>query len=211
MFQTTLIFLSFALIHSIMIAGWFRNLCVRVFGETFMKAWYRFIFVLVSFVVVTIAGLLIIDIPDRPLWTAPPVLRWTMHAVQICAAFFFMLTFRILDAGEFLGIRQVIRYLRRGETAGNIEGLTERELVTTGVYGIVRHPMYVAGIVLLTCNPHVTMNSLAITVLGCLYFLFGMFIEERRFVKIFGDQYREYMQKVPRMVPRITWGQRKDG
>jgi len=30
-----------------------------------------------------------------------------------------------------------------------------------------------------------------------------MFIEEQRFLKIFGDQYREYMKKVPRMVPRL--------
>jgi protein-S-isoprenylcysteine O-methyltransferase Ste14 len=46
-------------------------------------------------------------------------------------------------------------------------------------------------------------NGLTITVLADLYFIFGMFIEERRFLKIFGEQYREYMKQVPRMVPRI--------
>jgi len=31
-----------------------------------------------------------------------------------------------------------------------------------------------------------------------------MFIEERRFLRIFGDRYREYMKRVPRMLPRIV-------
>ena len=37
--------------------------------------------------------------------------------------------------------------------------------------------------------PRLTVNRLAITALADLYFVFGMFVEERRFVKIFGDQY----------------------
>jgi protein-S-isoprenylcysteine O-methyltransferase Ste14 len=61
----------------------------------------------------------------------------------------------------------------------------------------------VAGLIIFTFSPYITVNGLVITVLADLYFIFGMFIEERRFIRIFGDQYREYMKKVPRMVPRI--------
>jgi len=71
------------------------------------------------------------------------------------------------------------------------------------VYGIVRHPLYVAGLIIFTFSPNFTVNGLTITVLADLYFIFGMFIEERRFLKIFGEQYREYMTKVPRMLPRL--------
>jgi protein-S-isoprenylcysteine O-methyltransferase Ste14 len=110
-----------------------------------------------------------------------------------------------------MGVRQVWRWLVRREVAGNVEGLTQKELVTTGVYGIVRHPMYLAGILVFTLNPHITVNSLTITVLADLYFLFGMFIEERRFIRIFGDQYREYMKRVPRLIPRLFPVERRRG
>jgi protein-S-isoprenylcysteine O-methyltransferase Ste14 len=113
------------------------------------------------------------------------------------------MAFQHLDGLEFLGLRQVWRYLTRREIAGNIDGLTQKDLVTTGVYGIVRHPLYAAGMVFVTFNPHVTVNGLTFTVLADLYFLFGMLIEERRFLHIFGERYREYMKQVPRMVPRI--------
>ena len=63
--------------------------------------------------------------------------------------------------------------------------------------------MYAAGIVVVTANPHVTANGLTFAVLADLYFMWGALIEERRFLKIFGDRYREYRKKVPRLMPRL--------
>jgi hypothetical protein len=197
------IFLSFALIHSITVAQWFKARCRRAFGDAFMRVWYRFLYTGVSVVTATGAIYLIHQVPDRVLWQGPLWFRLAMHAIQIAGIVFGAQAFQYLDKWEFMGFRQVWRYMMKGEIAGNSEGLTEKELVMTGVYGIVRHPLYVAGIIIFTFSPRMTVNNLIITVLADLYFIFGMFIEERRFLKIFGDQYREYMEKVPRMVPRI--------
>jgi protein-S-isoprenylcysteine O-methyltransferase Ste14 len=203
MIPIILIFLAFALIHSITVTMWFKDLCRRAFGETFMRVWYRFLYTSISAITTFAAVYFISQVPDRVLWQGPLWFRLIMHAVQIAGVVFGVQAFKYLDKWEFLGFRQVWRYLARNEIAGSLEGLTQKELVTTGVYGIVRHPLYVAGIIIFTFSPHITVNGLTITVLADLYFLFGMFIEERRFVKIFGDQYREYMKRVPRMVPRI--------
>lgn len=208
MITITIIFLSFALIHSITVARWFKELCTRSFGETFMRVWYRFLYTAVSGVTAAIAVYFIAQAPDRVLWTAPSWLRWLLQGIQIAGFVFGVQAFQYLDKWEFMGFRQVWRYLAKGEAAGNVEGLTDRELVTTGVYGIVRHPLYVAGLIIFTFSPNITVNGLTITVLADLYFIFGMFIEERRFLTIFGDQYREYMKKVPRMVPRVFFSQR---
>ena len=208
MIPIILIFFVFALIHSITVASWFKDLCRRVFGETFMRVWYRFLFTSVSAITTFAAVYLIGRVPDRILWEGPLWFRLIMHAIQIAGIVFGMQVFRYLDKWEFLGFRQVGRYLSRKEVVGSLEGLTQKELVTTGVYGIVRHPLYVASIIIFTFSPNITVNGLTITVLADLYFLFGMFIEERRFLTIFGDQYREYMTKVPRMVPHI-FGQRR--
>jgi len=196
-------FLVFAVIHSITVARWFKELCARTFGETFMRVWYRFLYTMVSSVTAAVAVYFILHVPDRVLWTPPSWLRWLLHAVQAAGFLFGAQAFQYLDKWEFMGFRQVWRYLAKGEIAGNQEGLTDRELVITGVYGIVRHPLYVAGLIIFTFSPNFTVNGLTITVLADLYFIFGMFIEERRFLKIFGEQYREYMTKVPRMLPRL--------
>jgi protein-S-isoprenylcysteine O-methyltransferase Ste14 len=157
----------------------------------------------VSFITGAIAIYLIWQVPDRALWEGPLWFRWMLHLIQLAGLAFSALAFEYLDTWEFMGFKQVWRYLTRREVAGNIEGLTQKELVTTGVYGIVRHPMYLAGIIIFTFNPIITINGLTITVLADLYFLFGVFIEERRFLRIFGDQYREYMKRVPRLIPKL--------
>ena len=199
MIHIILIFLIFVFVHSITVSRMFKQACSAFFGGTFMRIYYNF----VSLLTAGLAFYLIHELPDRQLWTAPAWLRWIMYAIQSAGIIFGLLAFRHLDTGEFLGIKQIVRYWKRGEVAGNVEGLTQNELVTTGVYGIVRHPMYLAGIVIFTFNPHLTRNSLTISCLADLYFLFGVLIEERRFIVIFGDRYREYRKRVPRLIPKI--------
>lgn len=203
MVQVILIFLIFALIHSITVTRWFKHICKRTLGDTFMRVWYRAFYNAVSFFTVLIALYFIAQVPDQELWIAPPWLHWSMRVIQLAGLAFGALAFEYLDTWEFMGFEQVWRYLSRREVAGNIEGLTDKELVTSGVYGIVRHPLYLAGIIIFTFNPNITMNGITITILADLYFIFGMFIEERRFLRIFGDQYREYMKRVPGMIPRL--------
>jgi hypothetical protein len=196
-----LIFLSFASVHSITVSRWFKNFCRRLFGAIFLRVWYRFLYTCVSAITAAAAFACIHRVPDELIWLGPVWLRWSLHALQFAALTFGVLAFEHLDGGEFLGLKQVWRYLIRGEAAGNDEGLSERGLVTVGVYGIVRHPMYLAGILIFTFEPDLTRNGILITVLADVYFVFGVFIEERRFLEIFGDQYRQYVKRVPRLNP----------
>lgn len=203
MIHVIVIFLAFAFVHSVTVSRKFKHACRNLFGDTFMRVYYRALYNAFSLLFAVIAFLLIARVPDSGIWTAPLPLLWAMHGLQLAGFVFGLRAFEHLDAGEFMGLTQVLRYLARRETGGNLEGLTRKELVTTGVYGIVRHPLYLAGIVLFTFNPHITVNSLIVTVLADLYFLFGMFVEERRFLELFGEDYRKYSERVPRLAPRI--------
>ena len=211
MMQVILIFLLFAFIHSITVSSWFKLVCINALGEIFMRAWYRFLYNIISIVTVLVAFYFISKVPDHEIWTAPLWLKWVMHGIQLAGLAFGALAFEHMDTREFMGFRQVWRYLTRRETAGNIEGLTQKELVRTGVYGIVRHPMYLAGLVIFTFSPIITVNGLTVTVLADLYFLFGVFIEERRFLRSFGDEYREYMRQVPRLIPKMFYRRGRGG
>jgi protein-S-isoprenylcysteine O-methyltransferase Ste14 len=205
MIEIILILLAFAFVHSITVTLWFKNLCRRIFGKTFMRAWYRFLYNLVSVVTAAVAFSLIARIPDRVIWNGNAWIFWYFTAVRIGALVFAAGAFQYIDGLEFLGIRQVWRYVSGRGISGNLEGLTQTELITSGVYGVVRHPMYLGAILFFTFEPRVSVNGLTVTVIADLYFIWGAFVEERRLLRIFGDQYREYMKRVPRLIPRLEW------
>ena len=203
MITTILSFLAFSLIHSITVANGFKQRCHALFGDTFMRVWYRFLYTLASAATVGAALFCIASAPDRALAAAPPWLYWIMRGIQTAGLALGVRAFEHLDAGEFLGVRQVMRYVRERRIAGNIEGLTGTGLITTGVYGIVRHPLYLCGMLIVTFDPVITLNGLTFTVLADAYFLFGIFMEESRFQAAFGEEYRNYAQRVPMLVPRL--------
>ena len=61
----------------------------------------------------------------------------------------------------------------------------------TGVYAWVRHPMLMGGLVfLLTSGP--SLNNLIYTGMYTTYMLIGGYYEEKRLVRIFGDDYLRY-------------------
>jgi protein-S-isoprenylcysteine O-methyltransferase Ste14 len=78
-------------------------------------------------------------------------------------------------------------------------------LVTTGPYGIVRHPIYLgafaflAALALVAANLFVILPTLAL--LAMLYSQIGD--EEEMLADRFGDEYREYMKRTPRFIPKF--------
>lgn len=76
-------------------------------------------------------------------------------------------------------------------------------LVTTGPYAIVRHPMYTA-LLLLGIGlgvAHDSVITLGVAVLYAVPFVLHTYIEEQIFVQHFGDAWRDYAARVPRLVP----------
>jgi protein-S-isoprenylcysteine O-methyltransferase Ste14 len=126
-----------------------------------------------------------------------------MHSIQIAGLLFGALSFKIINSREFLGIAQVWRYITKKEIKGDAEGITQTRLAKTGVYGFVRHPLYLAGIIIFTFEPDITRNWLTVSILADIYFIFGAFMEEKRLITTFGDEYIEYMKQVPRFLPKI--------
>jgi protein-S-isoprenylcysteine O-methyltransferase Ste14 len=78
------------------------------------------------------------------------------------------------------------------------------KLLTEGIYGRVRHPRYAAVLlgmtaVALFCNYLGLYVIVALTVPG-LYVV--AVLEERELLERFGTEYRDYMERVPRFVPK---------
>jgi len=77
-------------------------------------------------------------------------------------------------------------------------------LLTEGIYGRMRHPRYVAALlgliaVALFCN-YLGLYVLVALTVPALYAVAAL--EERELLDRFGDEYREYLGRVPRFIPK---------
>ena len=93
-----------------------------------------------------------------------------------------------------------------GTSGRNTHGQVAESLNTTGLYSVVRHPLYVGnfviyfGIVLLTCSP---MFGLIFVLSYWVYCERIMYAEEQFLKRKFVDSYREWSNGVPAFLPRF--------
>jgi hypothetical protein len=198
-----LVFLGFALVHSVCVTRFVKQLIARVMGELFTRAFYRLGYTAFSVLTTLLAIWLIIQIPDQYLWRGPAWFRWPMHGVQLLGLAIGYFSFSPFNTMEFLGLRQVLSYLKGEPVDGDIEGVHINRLVTTGLYRMVRNPMYLGGIMIFTFEPNITRTWLTVSVLADAYFIWGALVEQKRLVESFGDDYRRYMRDVPLLIPTM--------
>ena len=88
----------------------------------------------------------------------------------------------------------------------SLEIRERHELITRGVYGVIRHPMYASQWLWVIAQPLLLQNWIAgfasLLVFIPFYFL-RVRAEEQMMVEMFGEQYRAYMQKVGSILPRF--------
>ena len=89
----------------------------------------------------------------------------------------------------------------------SLEIRQDHTLVTNGIYGILRHPMYASQLVWVIAEILLMQNWLA-GPLDLLFFIPFYFLrvrsEEKMMLDTFGDQYRDYMNKTGGIIPLIT-------
>jgi len=81
-----------------------------------------------------------------------------------------------------------------------------KRLVVEGLHRYVRNPMYI-GVLLIVVGQVILFESMALlryaAAIWLAAHLFVLFYEEPALQRKFGDEYREYRQRVPRSLPRI--------
>ncbi len=110
------------------------------------------------------------------------VLRLIMIVISLVL---FLWSLQRFDGWGFLGIRPTA---------------SPTGMVADGPYRFVRHPMYLAAVILLwsrDVTPAGLTTNLALTI----YIIIGCILEEKKLVAVFGDAYREYQQRVPMLLP----------
>ena len=93
-----------------------------------------------------------------------------------------------------VGLQQIVDALR-GRSASDLT------LTTSGLYRMVRHPIYVGTIVAMWATPEMSVGHLMFASVATVYTLLGTVLEERDLVRIFGDKYRSYQKRVRMLIP----------
>ena len=133
-------------------------------------------------------------LPNRELYSVPAPWSYIMQAVQAIALILLAITVLQTDALDFLGLRQPF-----------VDSKTDTpNLVITGLYKYVRHPLYSAAILLLLFSPAMSQNGLALYISISLYFIIGAGFEERKLEKFFGEDYARYKARTPFLIPRLN-------
>jgi protein-S-isoprenylcysteine O-methyltransferase Ste14 len=93
-----------------------------------------------------------------------------------------------------------------GQWSHTLETTEGHQLVTAGVYGRVRHPIYAALTLWAVSQPFLLQNVIAGPG-GIVAVLLMWFVrvprEEQMMLDRFGDAYRQYMTRTPRLIPRF--------
>lgn len=157
-----------------------------------MRPYYRFLYNVTAVLTLVAASKITPRANEMPVavWHGAlislPVAIWTL------GIFVFWLTFRCLDWRGFLGLSDM--------------GLVSKKkgggrLITGGIYGVVRHPQFAAGLFMLWAR-NLRDTDVVINIVLSAYLLVGAHIEERRILGRFGEEYIRYRQSVPAFLPR---------
>lgn len=88
----------------------------------------------------------------------------------------------------------------------SLEIREKHELITRGIYGVIRHPMYASQWLWVIAQPLILQNWIA-GWLDLIVFIFFYTLrvkaEEQMMLEQFGDQYRSYMQNVGAVIPKF--------
>jgi protein-S-isoprenylcysteine O-methyltransferase Ste14 len=104
--------------------------------------------------------------------------------------------------GMVLVMAPIVMFPRRGGVPKGKSFVHTTRLVDTGIYAIVRHPQYTGGVLAIFLTtllwyPHWLFGVLG--AIGTVVIYLSCREEDKELVEKFGDEYKDYMRKVPGM------------
>jgi protein-S-isoprenylcysteine O-methyltransferase Ste14 len=88
----------------------------------------------------------------------------------------------------------------------SLEIREKHELITKGIYGVIRHPMYASQWLWVIAQPLLLQNwiaGFANLLIFIPFYMLRVQAEEQMMINKFGDQYRDYMKRTGGVLPKM--------
>jgi protein-S-isoprenylcysteine O-methyltransferase Ste14 len=193
--------MAFGVVHSLLASHGAKQIAQWLLGRKVATATYRLVFNVLAVATILPALYLVFRLPDRELYRLPAPWDAIALGLQALAALGLVYSVYQMDAWFFMGVRQLGEPPQLG-VRYSIDSTSTPQLVTNGLHRFVRHPLYTTSLIVLYLTSPMSSNWLAFAVSCNVYFFVGSIFEERKLVREFGDAYRAYQQRVPRLLPR---------
>jgi methanethiol S-methyltransferase len=186
--------LLYGVIHSLLASLQAKALAGQWFGPA-ANRWFRLFYNF--FAVLTLLPIMLLPavLADKPLYNIP--YPWSILTSILQVAALVLLVMAVSQTGlmSFLGIQQFL---------GGVDEAPQ-SLVVGGLYRYMRHPIYTAGLVFIWLIPVMTLNLLALNIGLTVYILIGALYEERKLLKVHGEDYAHYKQQTPMLIPGLRF------
>jgi methanethiol S-methyltransferase len=182
----------FALQHSVMARYGFKRRITRLIPEPAERSTY---------VLASSLALALLFAFWRPLggviWSIQqPVAAAIVDALAVFGWLLVLFATCLINHFDLFGLRQAWLYLR-GEPYSRLT------FQTPGPYKLVRHPLYVGWFFAFWSTPIMTLTHLLYAVTTTCYIIIAIQFEEQDLIVNHGDDYRDYRQRVPMLIPGV--------
>lgn len=184
------LWIGFGISHSYLVSEGFVRRMQDVLGRYY--SFYRLSYNIISFITFFLLFYHTKHIDSVLIIKINPIVQAVLSSVS---AVILAAAFLAFDPLEFIGLKQIGSFYTEKVLKDDKAGP-----VRTGLYGIVRHPMYSAAIVLMWSLDS-TLAEIITKVILTIYIVIGTILEERKLVKEFGVSYIEYQKEVPMLIP----------
>jgi protein-S-isoprenylcysteine O-methyltransferase Ste14 len=181
----------FAIQHSVMARPSFKKVWIRIIPEAIERSTY---------VLLSSLALLLLYWQWQPL----PEVIWSIEndiiSIIITCLFFLgwiivLLSTFMINHFELFGLEQIYNNFKNKSSSPLV-------FTTRFFYGIVRHPIMLGFLIAFWATPVMTEGHLLFSIMTTLYICIAVkYFEEKDLRKFIGEEYDEYIKKVPMLIP----------
>lgn len=185
----TLLIAVFGLQHSVMARPAFKRWITRLIPEPTERSTYLLMSSLALFLLFWMWR----PLPEAIWSVQTPALQKTLTGISLLGFGIVFYSTLLIDHFALFGLRQT----------GLAPGFwPERDgFVKPGAYKLVRHPLYLGFLIAFWATPNMTWGHLLFAALNTAYVFIAIPFEERDLVDSLGDDYQQYREDTPMILP----------
>jgi len=198
----TIVPLSEALVVNVLLMSLFAVQHSVMARRQFKEWWTQFVPATVersTYVLLASCALILLFWQWRPIPTvvwevANPKLAMTIIGGSLVGWLLVLVSTFMINHFELFGVHQVVN---------NLSGrpMVAPHFKTPALYKLVRHPIYLGFIIAFWVAPVMTVGHLLFAAVTTAYIFVGIALEEHDLVKLFGDEYVRYRERVSMLIP----------